>query len=115
MSKIDFIMVRTFHKNWMIALRLFLKGQGGLTEVQALSHEDCDFGKWLYSEGLSIYGSVFEMRRLEKIHVRLHEEVRELMAAKQSGDEKGQERLMRKIQAASQEILDLMKTIEDNL
>lgn len=115
MSKIDFIMARTMHKNWIISLKSFLKEKGKLTQEQALSHKDCDFGKWLYSEGLSKYGDIFEMKRLEKVHAKLHEEVRDLVAAKQAGDQKNQERLIIKIQVASQEITDLLKTIEDNL
>jgi hypothetical protein len=37
------------------------------------------------------------------------------MTAKQAGDEKNQERLLIKIQVASQEITDLLKLIEANL
>ncbi|MBU1045342.1 MAG: CZB domain-containing protein [Candidatus Omnitrophica bacterium] len=114
MAKIDFIMVGAFHRNWMIALKAFLKGNGGLTEVQALSHEDCDFGKWLYSDGMFAYGKVFEFRRLEKVHVRLHEHVRAYMDAKQSEDEMAQEHLLLKIEAASEEILGLMKKMQNS-
>lgn len=35
-----------------------------MTETQAVSHRDCDLGKWLYANGMKKDGAVAEMKTL---------------------------------------------------
>jgi hypothetical protein len=83
-----------------------------LTKEQAMYHEDCDLGRWLYSEGLSTYGSMPEMRRLEKIHTKLHGRVRNYMEMKSAANAFGIDREWQKIEEMSEEILALLNELE---
>ncbi len=46
MATIDFVSARIKHLNWKVRLRLFLDGIETMTQEQAVSHKDCDLGKW---------------------------------------------------------------------
>jgi methyl-accepting chemotaxis protein len=48
MQKPDFAFERIMHIAWKVSLRKFLDGKGSLTLEQAVSHKECDLGKWLY-------------------------------------------------------------------
>jgi methyl-accepting chemotaxis protein len=61
--------------SWKIRFKGYLTGQAMISESEIVSHEDCDLGRWLYSKGLSQYGAIPEIARLEKVHMRLHKSV----------------------------------------
>ena len=73
MAGINFLDVITYYLSWRIRLRGFLEDKNNITESEIGSHKDCDFGKWLYSEGLGRYGTMRKIIELEGIHKRLHE------------------------------------------
>jgi hypothetical protein len=73
MADITLLDVITHYLSWRIRLRGFLEDKDNITESEIGSHRDCDFGKWLYSEGLGRYGTMKEIIELEGIHKRLHE------------------------------------------
>ena len=67
MPSIDFASAKMKHLTWKFKLRGFLDGKEKLTET-LLSEHDCDLGKWLYSEGMSKYGTIPETQKLENTH-----------------------------------------------
>jgi methyl-accepting chemotaxis protein len=106
---------RTFkikHRAWKTRLKDFLEGKGGLTAEQAISHKDCSLGKWMYAEGLQHCSTIPEMKSLEKVHINLHETVKNIVSLKNKGKAAEAEAEYLKIGPISDEIIDLLTVIE---
>jgi methyl-accepting chemotaxis protein len=106
---------RTFkikHRAWKTRLKDFLEGKGGLTEAQAVSHKDCDLGKWMYAEGMAQLGTVPEMKTLEKVHINLHDTVKRIVSLKNQGKVADAEAEFTKIEPISDEIVELLTQVE---
>ena len=106
---------RTFkikHRAWKTRLKDFLEGKGGLTEEQAISHKDCDLGKWMYAEGITQCGNIPEMKTLEKVHINLHNTVKSIVSLKNQGKVADAEAEYLKIGPISDEVVDLLTAIE---
>jgi methyl-accepting chemotaxis protein len=112
LGKFDFAVARVMHIAWKSSLRSFLDGKDSLTEEQAVSHQDCDLGKWLYSDGLASYGSMPEIQELEKIHTELHSIVKRIIEMKKSGNSSAAENELSKLEPVSQKIFSLLVEIE---
>ncbi|NOZ38589.1 MAG: hypothetical protein GXP11_11155 [Gammaproteobacteria bacterium] len=52
---LDLSAAKAAHLNWKTRLRDFLDGKASLSMEEAVSHHDCKFGKWYFSEGLEKY------------------------------------------------------------
>jgi methyl-accepting chemotaxis protein len=115
MGKFDFAVARVMHIAWKSGLRSFLDGKESLTEEQAVSHKDCDLGKWLYSDGLAGYSTMPEMQELEKVHVELHSIIKRVVQLKHSGDISTAEKELAKIEPVSQKIFSLLISIEQKV
>ena len=112
MLKIEFSLARNLHRNWRSKMRFFLNGEDSLTEEEAYSPEACPFGKWLYSEGLPKYGDIPDMRKLERLHRRMHWLVKQNKQTRNTGVFFAAEKNFHKIEELSQEILYLLNTVE---
>jgi methyl-accepting chemotaxis protein len=110
---LDFTMAKIKHASWKLKLRDFLDGKPGLTPAQATSHKDCDLGKWLYSEGLTKFGTIPEMRTLEREHEGLHKLIKTIMDLKTAGKIKQAEEEYKKIDPVSKKIVELLGTLEE--
>jgi methyl-accepting chemotaxis protein len=109
---------RTFkikHRAWKMRLKDFLEGKGGLTEAQAVSHKECSLGKWMYAEGLQNYNTIPEMKSLEKVHIDLHETVKNIVLLKNAGKTAEADAEYLKIGPASESIIDLLTMIEKKI
>jgi methyl-accepting chemotaxis protein len=115
MGKFDFAVARVMHIAWKSSLRSFLDGKASMSEEQAVSHKDCDLGKWLYTDGMSSYGTMPEMKELEKVHVELHAIVKRVVQLKKSGDNATAEQELAKLDTISQKIFLLLVTIEKKI
>ena len=115
MGKFDFAVARVMHIAWKSSLRSFIDGKETMTEEQAVSHKECDLGKWMYSDGLAAYGSMAEMQELEKIHQDLHAIVKRVIQLKHSGDTSGAEQELSKLEPVSQRIFSLLVSIEQKI
>ncbi|MBF0457496.1 MAG: Tar ligand binding domain-containing protein [Nitrospirae bacterium] len=111
----DFSNARSKHLLWKSRLRDFLDGKESLTEAQAVSHKDCDLGKWLYSKGIDKFGHLHEMQKLETIHEDLHTVVKQIVTLKNSGDSSGAEDQYLQIGPMSKTIIDLLTAIEKKI
>jgi methyl-accepting chemotaxis protein len=109
---LDFALARSKHLNWKTKLRSFLDGGHALTETQALSHKDCELGKWLYSEGLGRYGHLTGMQELEQVHVELHAIVKKVVQLKNAGNATGAQQELIRLGPVSNKIIALLKDIE---
>lgn len=107
----DFSMAKNKHLQWKIRLRSFLDGKESLTLNEAISHKDCDLGKWMYSEGLENYSQYPDMKKLETIHTVLHKVIENVVNFKLVGDLSAAENELAKMNTISTEIVGLL----DNL
>lgn len=111
-ATLDFFKARTAHLAWRQRIRDFLDGKQSLSHAEAVSHRDCVLGKWLYQAGMATYGHIPEMQRMEKSHERLHAVIREIIALKEAGKYAQAESLFREIGQLSDEIVELLQTVE---
>jgi len=115
MKKPDFAVARIMHIAWKASLREFLDGKGSMTLEQAVSHKDCDLGKWLYSVGLTTYGDIPEMQEFEKVHAELHAIIKRILQLKNSGDVSAAEKEYEKVDKISSRIFSLLVAIEKKI
>ena len=111
-TDINFATIRFKHLQWKSRLRDFLDGKHALTDEQAVSHHDCDLGKWYYGEGLQRFGHIREMKELDGIHAELHNTVREIVTLMNTGDAEKAEEKFERIGPISGEIVELLNRIE---
>ena len=83
---VDFTLAKSKHLKWKYKIRNFLDGDGSLTMQQAISHLDCDLGKWYYSEGKTKYGHIESMQNFEIEHIQLHKLVKEILELKTNNE-----------------------------
>lgn len=50
-----------------------------------LSHQHCQLGQWLYSQGIAEYGHLTEMVELEQVHAALHQTMQQVIRLQKSG------------------------------
>jgi len=115
MTTFDFTIARNKHVFWKIRLRGFLDGQESLTEEQALSHKDCDLGKWLYNDGMKRYGTIPEMKALEKEHISLHARVRRIMELKHAGSMAAAREELKQLDRISDHVVALLTAVEQKV
>jgi methyl-accepting chemotaxis protein len=84
---IDFTTARFKHLNWRFRIKSFLDGKETLTKEQALSHTDCDLGKWFYAVGKVKYGHLSIIQELERLHVELHAQISEIIRLSHLGED----------------------------
>jgi methyl-accepting chemotaxis protein len=111
-GKLDLSAAKIAHLNWKTRLRSFLDGQSTLTEGEAVSHTDCAFGKWYYSEGLKNFGHIQELKDVEAPHAELHRTIKEIVKARNAGDQATAERLYANVDQISRRIVGLLDLAE---
>jgi methyl-accepting chemotaxis protein len=110
--KLDLSAAKIAHLNWKTRLRSFLDGQATLTEAEAVSHTECAFGKWYYGEGVKNFGHIQELKDVEAPHAELHRTIKEIVGARNAGDQAAAEKLYAKIDQISQRIVGLLDLAE---
>ncbi len=111
-NTVDFASARSKHLAWKSRLRNFLDGKEALTQSQAVSHRDCDLGKWLYSEGMDKYGQIGEMQQLEQLHKEMHGLIGTIIQQQEAGEADQAETSFSKVASLSEQIVRLLSAIE---
>jgi methyl-accepting chemotaxis protein len=114
-SSLDFAAARTKHLSWKTRLRGFLDGKESMTEAQAVSHRDCDLGKWLYSKGMAEYGDIAAMKRLEKDHTAMHALVKDVVKLKNAGESERAEAKFREVEPLSAKVVSSLNEVEQHV
>ncbi len=112
---VDLGAAKSAHLSWKVRLRGYLDGKSSLTLQEAVSHRDCAFGKWYYSEGLQRYARIPEMQEIEAPHEELHALVKQAIELKEAGDVEAAEALYDRVSSISARIVDRLNTIEDRI
>lgn len=111
-SGVDLFVAKAAHLAWKGRLRVYLDGEGMLTEQEAVSHHDCLFGKWYYAEGMKNYGNLPVMKQIEAPHAELHQLIKKIVQAKQAGREADAEQLFVRVEPLSEQIVRLINRLE---
>lgn len=114
-APVDFSQARFKHLNWKFRIRAFLDGKETLTKEQAVSHYDCDLGKWYYSKGKAVYGYLPEMQEFEREHEKLHLLVKQIVEEKNKGNMKESEQLYNQLLQTSDNIIRLLEAAEKSI
>lgn len=108
----DFDKARNAHMSWRVRVRSFLDGEGSLTTAEAVSHRDCELGKWFYGDGLARYGDLPQMRAIESPHERLHGLIKEIIELKHDGAERKAEQRYAELEELSHAIVAALNELE---
>ena len=114
-STLDFALARNKHNAWKNRLRHFLDGQEPLTDAHAVSHKDCDLGKWLYSDGLKLYGDLASMQEMEDVHEKMHGYIGEIIKQYNSGNKGEAEKLYQQVTQCSDTVVRCLSSVENEV
>jgi methyl-accepting chemotaxis protein len=89
-------------------LRDFLEGKDTITEAEATSYKECELGRWFYSKGMAKYHTIPEMQELERVHMELHDIVKEVIRLKKSDNINAAKEEFRKIEPFTKKIVTLL-------
>jgi len=109
---LDFSMARLDHLEWKGKLKSSLEDRGDQSEGLAISHRDCDLGKWLYSHGLEKYDHFPLMMELEITHQQLHSIAKNILRMRDSGDRVGAKEEFSKMRPISDKLIALLMELE---
>ncbi len=114
-GSLDFTLAKSKHLAWKGKLRNFLDGKEALTMDQAVSHRDCDLGKWLYSSGLAEHGHLPAMQTLEKLHTEMHGNVKDCISHQNHNDKQAASQDYNAVAGLSDKIVGLLGEIESSI
>ena len=109
---LDFSMARLDHLEWKSKLKSSLAEGENHSEGLAISHRDCELGKWLYSRGLQKYDHYPLILELERTHQDLHLIARRIMEMRDSGDRDGARQEFRRMAQLSDELIAQLMELE---
>jgi len=111
-STLDFALAKNKHQAWKKRLRDFLDGKETLTKEHAVSHQHCDLGKWLYSDGLKMYGDMSEMQTMEAEHKTMHSFIAELIDFQNKGKSDQAENIFNQVSICSDKVVSYLGQVE---
>jgi methyl-accepting chemotaxis protein len=114
-TKLNIVAAKAKHLSWKTRIRSFLDGKESLSMDQAISHRDCDLGKWIYSEGMVHLSGSSTFEALEKCHEGLHTNIRKIIALKDRGDDAQAENYYKHIESSSGKVIGYLGVIEKEL
>ncbi len=113
MFMVNFSLVKAKHAIWNVKLTTFIGENNAVPPDSCLvSYKNCQFGKWLYSQGLSEYGSVAEMREIELVHRQLHEMALEVIRLKKSNEIELAQAKIIEMRSVTERMMQLMNILE---
>jgi methyl-accepting chemotaxis protein len=115
MADLNFLDAITHYLSWRVRLRGFLEDKDNVSESEIGSHKDCDFGKWLYSEGLSRYGKMREISEVEEIHKQLHETALRIVRLGGQRDTMAASQALTTFELLSLKMISLLVTLQQTI
>ncbi len=114
-STLDFALAKTKHLAWKNKLRHFLDGKETLTASHAVSHKDCDLGKWLYADGLKMYGDIPQMMEMEDVHEKMHGYIGDIIRQYNEGNKQQAEQLFQSVVNCSDTVVGCLTHVENEI
>ncbi len=106
---VELAVARSAHQAWKMRLRTFLDGKSTLTPEEAVSHRDCDFGRWYYGEGSHVCQNHASLREIENPHEKMHQLIKRLISEKDRGDMAQAEQTYQEVCVLSEHIVEGME------
>ena len=103
------------HLEWIdsIASLLEVEEFSDVDFQKITSHDACELGQWLSSEGADLYGKLPEFSQLIDSHEAFHKLAGEMIAAIRSGDEKKAVELEEGFISMSQEVVGHLQHLQE--
>jgi len=114
-ATLDFTQARFKHINWKFRIRNFLDGKETLPKEKAVSHHECDLGKWFETTGKEKYGHMAEMKEFDVAHKELHNVIRKIVDLKENNNDKEAELEYKNILTLSDTIVRLLNETESKV
>lgn len=111
--RFDFELARAVHRTWVIRMEGFLDGHETLSEKEAISHHQCELGKWFDTQGVPLYGHIAQMRELGKDHEKLHSLIKQVVSKSNNGTKIDKEQIMINVRSLSNKIISHLTSIQN--
>ena len=108
----DFELARAVHRTWVIRMEGFLDGNESLSEKEAISHHQCELGKWYDNQGITTYGHIPQMHELGKDHEQLHSLIKQVVSKFNNGIKFDKEQIMINVRSLSDKIISHLSDIQ---
>ncbi|HAK88115.1 MAG: hypothetical protein A2077_02920 [Nitrospirae bacterium GWC2_46_6] len=100
------------HRVFVGKIASCLKGDTKLDPSQLPDHHNCRFGKWYFSEGMQMCGTLPSFKSLDEPHAKVHSMAKEAVSACNSGDKMKAERIYNEMEDISDQIGSLLDGIK---
>jgi len=100
------------HRIFVGKIASCLKGAAPLDPSKLPDHQNCRLGKWYFSEGKKMCGTLPSFKALDEPHAKIHAMAKDAVAACNAGDKARAEGLYRQLEDVSEEIVSLLDGIK---
>jgi methyl-accepting chemotaxis protein len=108
----DFELARAVHRTWVLRMEGFLDGNESLSESEAISHHQCELGKWYDNKGKAMYGHIPQMTELGDDHEQLHALIKQVVSKCHNGVRIDKEQIMINVRSLSDKIISHLTAIQ---
>ncbi len=108
----DFELARAVHRDWVSNIEGFLDGKDSISIEAAVSHHDCELGKWYDTQGMALYGHIDQMEQLGQDHKLLHELIKRVISKQEQGVKVNKKAVMSNVSSLSAQILSHLAVIQ---
>lgn len=109
------VLAKADHLAWMHRLRNLFWGREGLRPADVASDRECRFGRWYHGPGKLLFGSYAAFDLLAGPHGRVHALAKEIVTAWGEGQKEKARSLFTELQQASEELLQLIGMLEEEV
>ena len=102
---------KTAHLAWKARLRDFLDAKSQLRQEQAVSHHQCDLGKWYDNEGKQRFGHMPEFKAIERPHEQIHKLIKDVIHLRTKGETNRAEAAFDDVAKLSEQIVKQIDTL----
>jgi len=81
------------------------------TDDLTVSHHDCAFGQFYYSQGTEFFGEMPEFRDMEPVHARIHSLAADVCKSTKAGDREGARQFMYDLFSTAEDLLNRLDSI----
>ncbi|MCP4125829.1 MAG: hypothetical protein GY753_02050 [Gammaproteobacteria bacterium] len=108
----DFELARAVHRDWVTSIEAFLDGEDNISVETAISHHECELGKWYDTQGMALYGHIDQMEQLGHDHKLLHEFINRVVSKQEQGVKVNKKDVMGYVSNLSAQILSHLAVIQ---
>lgn len=99
------LVAKSDHMLWKKRLTELLLGRTQMRSSEVTDHHSCRFGKWYYSSGQEMYGSISTFRAIEEPHRQIHAIARQVVEMHEAGNKLEAQRLVEQLTTPTADVL----------